>query len=52
MDRERFWKNLSVLECLKSAKMIFGGDLNFSVGFSGICGFKARVDNLSDFFSR
>ena len=32
--------------------MIFGGDLNFSLGCSEIWGVKARVDCLSDFFSK
>ena len=40
------------MECLKSSKLILGGDLNFFVGFSEIWGVKAKVDNLSDFFIR
>ena len=52
VDREVFWSNLVSLDCLKSSALIFGGDLNFSVGFSEIWGAKARVDPLSDFFSR
>ena len=51
-DREIFWKNISSFEFLKNTKMIFGGDLNFSLGFSEIWGVKAKVDSLSDFFSR
>ena len=33
VDREVFWSNLVTLDCLKSYALIFGGDLNFSVGF-------------------
>ena len=33
-DRERFWKNISSLECLKNTNIIFGGDFNFSLVFS------------------
>ena len=51
-DREIFWTNLSSLECFKNNNMIFGGDLNFSFGFSEIWGVKAKVDSLYDFFSR
>ena len=52
VDREVFWSNLVSLDCFKSSALIFGGDLNFSVGFSEIWGAKARVDTLSDFFTR
>ena len=52
LDREFFWSNLVSLKCLKSSTLIFGGDLNFSVGFSEIMGGKGRVDPLSYFFSR
>ena len=51
LDRVRFWNNLLSLDCLKYARMIFGGDLNFSLGCSEIWGEKAHVDSLSDFFS-
>ena len=40
------------LECLSCTNLIFGGDLNYSVGFSEIWGAKARVVFLSDFFTR
>ena len=30
VERERFWNNLLDLECLKYAKLILGGDRNFS----------------------
>ena len=33
LDRERFWNNIFSLDCLKNSRLIFGGDLNFSVGF-------------------
>ena len=33
-------------------KFIFGGDLNFSLGISEIWGDRARIDCLSDFFSK
>ena len=52
VDREIFWYNLFKVEGLMSSKLIFGGDLNYSVGLSEIWGDKARVDNLSDFFIR
>ena len=51
LDRVRFWNNLLSLECLKTTRLIFGGDLNFSLGCSEIWGEKAHVDSLSDFFS-
>ena len=38
------------LDCLKCDKLILGGDLNFSMGFSKIWGTKARLDPLFDFF--
>ena len=34
LDRERFWNNIFSLDCLKKSRLIFGGDLNFYVGFS------------------
>ena len=43
VDREIFWNNLFNLECLSCTNLIFGGDLNYSVGFSEIWGAKARV---------
>ena len=52
VDKERFWIRLFKMECLKSSKLILGGDLNYSVGFSEIWGVRARVDILSDFFIR
>ena len=52
VDRERFWINLFKTDCLKSSKLILGGDLNFSIGFSKIWGVKAKVDILSYFFIR
>ena len=51
LDRVRFWNNLLSLECIKTTRLIFGGDLNFSLGYSEIWGEKARVDSLSNFFS-
>ena len=52
VDREVFWSNLVSLDYLKGSALIFGGDLNFFVGFFEIRGAKAKVDPLSDFFSR
>ena len=52
LDRVRFWNNLLSLDCLLPVRLIFGGDLNFSLGFSKIWGVKARVDCLSDLFSK
>ena len=49
-NREVFWNNLSGMECLKCPYLVFGGDLNFSLGLSKIWGVKARVDALTDFF--
>ena len=34
LDRVRFWNNLLSLECLKTSILIFGGDLNLSLGCS------------------
>ena len=34
LDRVSFWNNLLSLECLKTTRLIFGGDLNFSLGCS------------------
>ena len=39
------------MDCLLCNNLIFGGDLNYSVGFSEIWGAKARVDSLSDYFT-
>ena len=50
MDREVFWNNLSDMDCFKCPYLVFGGDLNFSLGLSEIWGVKARVDALTDFF--
>ena len=38
------------MECFKSPFLVFGGDLNFSLGLSEIWGDRAHVDVLSDFF--
>ena len=38
--------------CHKGEKLILGGDLNFSFGFSEIWGNRARLDPLSDFFTK
>ena len=51
-DRELLWNNFVKTDCLLCNNLIFGGDLNFSVGFSKIWGAKARVDSLSDYFTR
>ena len=37
---------------LNCTKIIFGGDLNFSMGLSEIWGDRARSDCLSDFFAK
>ena len=50
IDKEAFWNNLLVMECFKCPKLVFGGDLNFSLGHSEIWGVKAHVDVLTDFF--
>ena len=50
LDREVFWNNLVRMECFLSPFLVFGGDLNFSLGFSKIWGVKARVDVLTNFF--
>ena len=51
VKRERFWTNLMDLECLKCAKLILGGDLNYSLGLSEIWGDRPRMDNISNYFS-
>ena len=48
--RELFWNNLLKLECFRYPKLIFGGDMNFSLGYSKFWGAKARLDVLTDFF--
>ena len=52
IDREVFWNNLMDLDCLKCEKLILEGDLNFSLGLSEIWGIRARLDPLSDFFTK
>ena len=52
IDRERYWRNIFDLLCHKGEKLILGGDLNFSLGFSEIWGNRARLDPLSDFFTK
>ena len=51
MEGRGRYNNLLSMDCLKSACLIFGGDLNFSLGCLEIWGVKAWVDNLSDFLS-
>ena len=36
IDIVSFWNNLMDLDCIKCEKLILGGDLNFSMGFSEI----------------
>lgn len=50
VDREFFWNILFDLDCLTCSKLICGGDLNFTIGFSEIWGNRVRADTLSDFF--
>ena len=50
-DREFFWNNLLGIDCFKCPYLVFGGDLNFSLGLSEIWGVNARVDALTDFFT-
>ena len=38
------------MECFLSPYLVFGGDLNFSLGLSEIWGVKARVDVLTNYF--
>ena len=52
VDREGFWFNLLDFISTHCTKIIFGGDLNFSMGISEIWGDRARIDCLSDFFSK
>ena len=52
IDRERFWNNFLNMDYLKCDRLILGGDLNFSLGLSEIWGVRARVDCLSDFFTK
>ena len=51
LDREVFWNNLIKMECFLSPFLVFGVDLNFSLGLSEIWGVKARVDVLTNFFN-
>ena len=52
VEREGFWTNLLEMDCLKCEKLIFGGDLNFTLGLYEIWGARARMDSLSDFFTK
>ena len=52
IDREGYWRNIFDLLCHKGQKLILGGDLNFSLGFSEIWGNRARLDPLFDFFTK
>ena len=40
------------LDCLKCEKLILGGDLNFSMGLSEIWCSRARLDSLSEIFTK
>ena len=51
MEREGFWNNFFSKDCIEKSNLVLVGDFNFSLGFSKICGSRARVDNLSDFFT-
>ena len=50
LDRESFWNNLIKLDCFSSPNLVFGGDLNFSLGLSEIWGLHAQIDPLSNYF--
>ena len=50
VERKGFWNNLLDFVSLNCTEIIFGGDLNFSLGLSEIWGVRARIDCLSDFF--
>ena len=50
VDREGFWFNLLDFISTHCTKIIFGGDLNFSMGISEIWGDRAKIDCLSYFF--
>ena len=52
VEREGFWNNLLDFMSANCTKIIFGGDLNFSMGLSKIWGDRARSDCLSDFFAK
>ena len=51
LDREFFWNQLSGMDCFNCPYLVFGGDLNFSLGLSEIWGVNARVDALTEFFT-
>ena len=44
--------NLVALDCFNCPRLVFGGDLNFSLGLFEVWGVYARLDPLSDFFSK
>ena len=50
VEREGFWNKLLDFVSLNCTKLIFGGDLNFSLGLSEICGVRAKINCLSGFF--
>ena len=52
IEREVFWITLLGLDGLKCNNLILGGDLNFSMGLSEIWGIRARLDPLSNFFTK
>ena len=51
-EREGFWNNLLNFISTNYTKIIFGGDMNFSMGLSEIWGDRARSDCLSEFFAK
>ena len=52
VEREGFCNNLLDFMSANCTKIIFGGDLNFSLGLSEIWGDRARSDCLSKFFCK
>ena len=50
VEREGFWNNLLYFVSFNCTKIIFGGDLNFSLGLSDIWGVRARTNCLFYFF--
>jgi exonuclease III len=51
-NRGPYWDKTFSKYFLKDQQVIFGGDLNFSLGFSEVWGTHARADPLTSFFTQ
>ena len=51
-NRGTFWDKVFSKSFLKYKLVIFGGDLNFSLGFSEVWGTHARTNSLTSYFTQ